>query len=182
MREQNDFGSGWQEQSKETFVPDQFKCSHKRASAQQQICAIAVLLLILKGKLQRRIFKRWPQYSSMNKTEEIVKRYDRKRSIVNRLRYAVHTSILLSFYTSFRFGEGRPSIATFCFWCAFLLVLIGQAYNLSLYGFGTTREGQVAVIRGKKLAPFQWRRLAVSILIGILLIEAYAFATSDRNF
>jgi hypothetical protein len=29
------------------------------ASPQQQICAIAVLLLDLKGKLQRRIFKRW---------------------------------------------------------------------------------------------------------------------------
>jgi hypothetical protein len=133
----------------------------------------ARLVLIYYFDLPARFIYR-PQYSAMNKTEEIVREYDRKRSIVHRLRYAVHISLLLMFYTYFRFATDRPSIPTFCFYCGFLTVLVSKVFLFSLYGIGSIR-------RGKELPVLKWKIIAVGVLIVLLLVEAFAFFTSDSS-
>jgi hypothetical protein len=110
----------------------------------------------------------------MSKTEEIVKEYDKKRAALRVLSYAAQISMILMFYTIFRFGNDRPSIVTFCFVCAFLTQVLYQGYVFSLYGIGTTR-------RGKDLPAFRWKIAVVGVLTGLILVEVVSFLTNSSD-
>lgn len=111
----------------------------------------------------------------MNKTEEIVKEFDRKRLIVHRLRYAEQMALLLTFYSYYRFATDNLLLLNVCFACAFLTVLVKQGYLLSLYGIGTTRHG-------KDLPVFKWKILVLGVFIGLLLVEVVSFLMMNIGF